>query len=94
MKDEYRKLFGKEDAIPPRVLPAKYRGHEDFFSCRNCGYDLGRSRVTSENYCANCGQRIKHYAYGGTYCWTEKEAEKEWHRMLKERMEQNEAITG
>lgn len=83
MKPEYRKMFSKEDAIPPKVITAIFKGHEDFFICRACGYNLGKSRMTAENYCANCGQKVKHYSYGGIYCWTEKTAEKEWQKEVR-----------
>ena len=49
----------KSIPVPPKVIKAKYRGHDDFYSCGACGFSLKRSDLPLYKFCPNCGRAIR-----------------------------------
>lgn len=49
----------KSVPVPPKVIKAKYRGHDDFYSCGNCGFSLSGANAALYKYCPNCGRAIR-----------------------------------
>lgn len=75
---------GKEEPIPPKVIKAVYRGHQDRFVCRRCGAGITEAHW---HYCPNCGQAILHYSYAGAMGWTAEKAGEKWTDIEKKHWE-------
>lgn len=48
----------KSIPVPPKVIKAKYKGHDDFYSCGHCGFGLRSSDLPIYKFCPNCGREI------------------------------------
>lgn len=64
--DEYERALNrlryevrKSVPVPPKVIKAKYSGHDVFYSCGACGFGFKRSDLPLYKFCPNCGRAIR-----------------------------------